>query len=473
LPPYFVWFDWKYLLCLELTDPGFDASVLSEFRSRLLSGSAEEKILEKLLGHFQAQGLLKGRGQQRTGSTHVVGAIRSLNRLELIGETMRHALNSLAVLAPEWLLAHSQPGWLDRYGTRVQEYRLPTSISQRDAYAQQVGADGLSLLQAVDDPSAPVWVREVPAVQILRRVWWQQYTWRDAAQLRWRQTEELPPATLCIKTPYDPEVRYGHKRSTHWVGYKVHLTETCDPDSPRLITHVETTLAPVIDGNVTDTIHQALQTKHLLPQDHLVDCGYVEAGLLVTSQQAYGVNLVGPTRHDTGWQTREGQGFGLSAFQIDWVQQKATCPAGKTSHLWYPTTDIHQRSVIQIKFAKGDCRACLLQTQCTRATPPRRTLTVLPEAQQLALQAARDRETTQAFKDQYAQRAGIEGTISQGVRAFDLRQARYIGLARTHLQHILTAASMNLVRAMRWLMGEPLAQTRQSAFVRLYPPAPA
>ena len=101
--------DCKYLLGLELADPGFDASVLSEFRTRLIENEWEPKVLDKLLAVFRERGLLKARGQQRTDSTVVRGAVRDLNRLELVGETVRHALSSLAVAGPAWLRAHHQP----------------------------------------------------------------------------------------------------------------------------------------------------------------------------------------------------------------------------------------------------------------------------------------------------------------------------------------------------------------------------
>jgi transposase len=156
--------DWKYLLCLELDDPGFDYSVLSEFGTRLIEGNAEWLIFDKLLDHFRGKGLLKKRGQQRSDSTHVLGMIRSLNRIELVGETLRHALNTLAVAAPEWMLAHSHPGWIDRYGPRVSGYRLPKSKVERADYVEQVGADGLSLLNAIWNTSGLEWFRQLPAV---------------------------------------------------------------------------------------------------------------------------------------------------------------------------------------------------------------------------------------------------------------------------------------------------------------------
>ncbi len=141
--------DWKYLLCLKLTDPGFHYSVLSEFRARLVAGNAEQMLFEKLLALFQEKGLLKKRGNQRTDATHVIGNIRSLNRLELVGETLRHALNTLAVAAPAWLLLHNQPEWVERYGPRVNDYHLPGSKTERLDYAAQVGSDGLTVLLAI------------------------------------------------------------------------------------------------------------------------------------------------------------------------------------------------------------------------------------------------------------------------------------------------------------------------------------
>jgi transposase len=166
--------DWKYALGLELTDPGFDASVLSEFRGRLVVGRAEDQLLDAMLARFQASGLLKARGRQRTDSTHVLAAIRALDRLETVGETLRHALNVLATVAPTWLQPYLEPAWADRYGPRFELYRLPKSRRERYALAEQIGRDGFRVLAAVTAPEAPGWLRQVPAVETRRRVWLQQ-----------------------------------------------------------------------------------------------------------------------------------------------------------------------------------------------------------------------------------------------------------------------------------------------------------
>lgn len=251
--------DWKYLLGLPFTDSGFDASVLSEFRKRLIDGNAEYLIFDTLLDRFRAHGLLRARGRQRTDSTHVLAAVRALNRLACVGVTLRHALNSLAVVAPTWLLAHSHPDWLERYGPRVEDYRLPERKEDRVAYANVIGADGLRLLGAISTTHTPSWMREIPAVETLRQVWIQNYTWTAPGTLQWRSSDDIPPSGQYISSPYDVDARYSHKRGTTWVGYKAHLTESCDADLPHLITNVATTTATTADDAVTAHIHTTLE----------------------------------------------------------------------------------------------------------------------------------------------------------------------------------------------------------------------
>ena len=403
--------DWKYLLCLELTDSGFDHTVLSEFRTRLITGQAESLIFEKLLGLCRDKGWLRARTRQRSDSTHVLAAIRGITRVECVGETLRAALNVLAVVAPEWLRSNSQTEWLKRYSTRIEEHRQPKTESQQLQLAQTYGSDGMRLLSCVFDTTSPTWLRAVPAVETLRRVWVQQYYLCENI-LRWRTAEEIPPASVMISSPYEPDAHYAKKYTTSWIGYKVHLTETCEPDSPHLITHVETTAAPMADGDVTERIHAALQAKDLLPNKHIVDTGYLDAELLVTSQQQYGIDLVGPTRPDYRWQSKDGRGFAAANFMVDWENKSVTCPEGKNNSSWTPAKDSRGNAVVKIKFAEKDCTVCPSQPLCTtRSKQTRRTVTLRPEQQCQALKTARLRETTAEFKEEYARRAGIEGTL--------------------------------------------------------------
>jgi transposase len=156
-------------LGLELTDPGFDFSVLSLFRSRLLSGSQEKLLLDKLLERCQELKLLKARGQARTDSTHIMAAIRNLNRLKCVGETLRAALNALAVVVPDWLSDVVEKDWFDRYSRPVEESRLPRGTEARNEYAQTIGRDGMKILEAIyEDSNTPQWLREISVIENLR-----------------------------------------------------------------------------------------------------------------------------------------------------------------------------------------------------------------------------------------------------------------------------------------------------------------
>ena len=248
--------DWKYALGLELEDRGFDFSVLSEFRARLIAGNAEYVLFETMLTCLKQRGLIKAGGRQRTDATHVLAAVRAINRVVCVGETMRAALNTLAEVAPEWLRSFAPDEWYERYEHRVEEYRLPKEQAKRTALVETIGADGYMLLNAIYSTPELNWLAHVRAVEILRRVWVQQFELIEG-QPHFRANDNIPPPPKMICSPYDIEATYGRKLTTWWVGYKVHLTESCDEDSPRLITHVETSRAGNGDVDVTPVIHQA------------------------------------------------------------------------------------------------------------------------------------------------------------------------------------------------------------------------
>ena len=261
------------------------------------------------------------------------------------------------------------------------------------------------------------------------------------------------------------EARYGKKQTTSGVGYKVHVTETCADDAPHRMTHVETPAGPVSDGAATPRLHQGLDRQGLWPTTPIVDTGDLDAELFVTRPREYRVDRLGPMRADGQWPAQAAQGLDASPFQIDWEPQRATCPGGYTSISWTPAVDDRTNAVVKSKCSMKDCQPCASRAHCTRAK--RRTITVRRQDHHVAWQAARARETSAASTTEDARRAGIEGTLSQGIRAYGLRHARYIGEAKTHLQHVLTAAAINVVRLGNWLMQTPLAKTRTSAFQTL------
>ena len=457
--------DWKYLLGLELTDPGFDFSVLSEFRDRLIEGGKEAMLLNKLLENCRTLGLVKARGRQRTDATNILAAIRFLNRLELLAETMRAALNELATVAPDWLRSMAPAEWYERYGRRIEDERLPQGKDKRNTYAELIGEDGFHLLRLLEAPGVPKELYELPKVQVLIKVWKRHYK-REKGKVRIRPGGELNKDVEGIVSPYDPEARFRRRFSKQWIGYMVNLSESCDDESVHLITHVETTDAITSEANMTEVIHHALQEKTLLPDQHLVDTAYVDAELLVNSQEQFGVSLVGPGRPDGSWQAKTESAYDRYQFDIDWENRRVFCPQGKQSTAWYECID-QFGLYYHVKFADDDCLSCEARSLCTRHKSNPRAVRLQPKAQFEALKAARQLQSTEEGRKLYNKRAGVEGTISQGVRSFELRRTRYHGLDKTHLKNVATGAAINFERLGAWFDELPRSKTPKSRFARI------
>jgi transposase len=460
--------DWKYVLGLELTDAGFDYSVLSGFRERLTSGGKQALLLDRMLELFKEKKLLKARTKQRTDSTHVLAAIRVLNRLEMVIETMRAALNQVATTAPDWLAQVSIPEWFERYSRRAEQSRLPTGTKAREAFAARVGEDGFRLLKLLGEAQSAL--LKLEKIETLRKVWQQHYTRNEAGdEVRWRHGKETLRAAASIESPYDTQAKYSRKDLTKWTGYKVHISETCDEQLPHLITNVHTTVATTQDVASTADIQKALGEKGLLPSRHLVDAGYVDGDLLVQSLDKYNIELFGPTRINSSWQRREG-GLDATQFEVDWDNRKVLCPAGKLSADWVEcqTKEPYSRRVIKVKFRRKDCFDCENRARCVRSKTgaPRQLLLQAKEFHE-ALKATRAMFSSEEGRREYQQRAGIEATLSQGIRRGTVRRSRYIGLQKTHLQEVATAAGINILRSINFLHDNPVAKTRVSRFAML------
>jgi len=460
--------DWKYLLGLELTDPGFDFSILTDFRTRLLEQKAERRIFEHLVSRLSEGGWIKKRGVQRTDSTHVLAAVRRLHRVELLGEMLRAALNSLAEDDPDWLTGWVPVEWFERYSRRIEEWRLPSAKGKQEEIMEQIGEDGSRLLSALWSEQAPASLRVLPEVEGLRKSWSQQFFWQEGV-LCLRNKDDLPPASLTVRSPYDHQAHYGHKRDLAWFGYKVHFSETCDESLPHLITHVVTTDATITDMEQTAPIHQALSERKLCPSEHLLDAGYVDAESVLQGRERYGIEVIGPVSQNYQWQAKAGGGYDLASFTIDWPNQRAICPQGKESVKWTPRTDQHGHPKIAIRFGLHDCRDCPARALCTRSAAAPRILAVRTQAEFEVLQSARQHQQTEAFRVKYGQRSGIEGTHSQAVRSLGLRRTRSFGLPKTALSHLFTAAAINLIRLDAFLDGKKTAKTRISRFAALAP----
>jgi transposase len=492
--------DWQYLLGLPLDDPGFDHTVLAEFRAKVAAAGLEQVALDALLARLAADGLVKEGGKQRTDSTHVVAAVAALGRLELAGESVRAALEALAAAHPGWAGQRiCVSDWAGRYSTPMTSWRPPASQARRDELAITYARDGYALLDAVYDSSAPGWLRELPAVDVLRQVLLQNYTrgsgedGREVIKRREKEPEGdgLPPGHARIASPYDLDARWGVKREQFWLGYKLHVTETCDDAPPctcrpaapaqppaagqdhgrhcarlvfpNLITHVATTSAAAADNQMTSAICDDLAGKNRAPGRIYLDSGYLSAALVVREAARHGIALIGPLPGDCSAQARAGNGYARADFTISYDAKTVTCPQGKTSRYWTPCTQ-NGKDVIVAKFSPADCGPCPARPLCTKMK--QRQLSLPPRDLAETLAAARAAQDTAEFKADYARRAGIEGTISQAT-SHGARRARYRGLPRTRLDHAYMACALNLLRLEAYWAGTPLDRQRTTHLARL------
>jgi transposase len=473
--------DWKYCLGLDLADEGFEFTVLNGFRDRLLAGGAERVLFDRLLDLLKERGLVKAGGRQRTDSTHVLGRVRDLNRLELAGESVRAALEALAAAAPGWLAGVIDASWQQVYGQRIDGWRLPEGQGARGQLAVQYGRDGYHLLDQVMAPGAPGWLAGLPAVRALRLIWIQQY-YRDISaggeKVIWRDAGEhgLPPGRDRIVSPYDLDARYCEKRGTGWTGYKVFLSESLSdpaaddprtgrPARPQVITSVDTTPAAVADVAMTTPVHDQMQASGLTPGEHVVDSGFMSADELMAARLR-GITLLGPLRASRSAQVRPG-GYAITAFTVDFDREQATCPQGIVSSRWAPFTRRDGVQLIRVQFPAPACRACPDRGQCTTAARAGRQLSLRPREIHQAVLAARAAQATPQFKDRYRARAGVEGTIAQATHVTGIRRARYLGLDKTRLEHIAAATAINCIRLDAWYSAKPLDRTRTTHLQRL------
>jgi hypothetical protein len=415
----------------------------------------------------------------------VISAVRDLNRTELAGEAVRAALEALATAAPAWLAtAVDVPELAHRYAERINGWTMPASKTKRDRLATVFGQDALALCRAVWAPGAPAWLRDIQPVAALRQILVQTYIvhtdahGREVVKKREADTDGVPPGHLRIASPYDTDARWAAKgEDLFWLGYKVHLTETChtpaeaeaeaeaEADSgagrsfpagrvPNLITDVHTTTATVPDVKATAPIQQSLTERGIKPAEHYLDSGYPSAELIGSAARE-GITMVTPALLDRSSQAKAAAGYDKSAFRIDWKARQVRCPQARTSAGWHPVAQ-HGREAIVVRFATADCRACPAQNLCTASRRGTRMLTLYPEQLHTALAEARAQNKTKTWRDKYALRSGIEGTINQALDITGLRRARYRGLPKVRLQHAFSATAINIIRLdAYWTTPEP------------------
>jgi len=441
--------DFKYAMAIELDDPGFHHSVLADFRDRLTEGDRADRLLDLAPARLKEAGLVRERTRQRTDSTHVLAAVRDLTRLELITEAVRAALEEVAGTFPHLLDELVDEGWGRRYGRVVRLGKNPTKPKTR---ILATGNDAVRLLEHLYRSGADR--TSGPRIQALRQIMVQNH--RDAAgHLRWRTAATeggpgLPPSSRALVPPYDTSARYArHGHIISWKGFSAHLTETCAPDGPNVITDVATTAATTHDSKVLPGIHTRLSRRGLLPAEHLVDAGYTSLPHLEQAARAHQVTVSGPLRSNPTRQHRRDEGFARDDFHIDYDRQQVTCPQGQVSQGWhgpYPTSSPTAAPLIVARFTKSQCQPCPARTQCTTSRESTRTVGFPPrELRDLQLRVRTEQQTPE-WKTRYAVRSGVEGTVNEFAHGHGMRRCRYRGQGKAHIQHVLTAIAVNIER---------------------------
>jgi transposase len=442
--------DWKYALHLPLDYAGFDFSVLSDFRARLVAHAASARLFDQLLAQLREQGLLTRRGRQRTDSLAILTRVRLLTRVELVVETLRLALRALLAADPTWVRATVPPTWEAQYGGRCLAERL--SESERARLQTETGRDGQWLLDRLAEATTPAALTSLPDVVTLRTVWLQQFELREE-QVVFRDLRGYDGATQ-IQTPHDVQARWSKKGSATWVGDKLQVTETDDADRPHLITDIALTRSVEGDTTALADIQARQRARDMLPSERYVDQAYV-SGATLEASAAHGEDLIGPaSTADPSPQARRADGLTQAHFQIDLEARVASCPGGATAQ-----GRLAKDGTLRFAFDDAQCGGCVLRERCCTGQGGRRLTTSPGHA---ALLAARARQTTEAFKTAYrAHRGGVEGCLSALVRGQGVRENRYIGRAKNHLRALMVGVAVNLRRAARWLAGKRPQVRRQ------------
>ena len=442
--------DWKYALHLPLAYEGFDHSVLSEFRDRLLEHQAEGRVFEQLVQEFRSMGLVKERGKQRTDSIAMLMKVRRLSRLELVVETLRVAVGAILKVDRKWGEALIPPSWEEPYGERfVLQRHTKEEWAEHDKH---VGSDGEWLIARVTGEGAPAEIKSLPEVQVLKTVWAQQFREKEGKIVY--QVGTKYDGHTQIETPHDPEARYSHKRIQEWVGGKVQVTETDDEGYPHLITDIAATCSNQTDWESLPNIQQRLEERQCQPEKQYVDSGYMSGPNLANSAQM-GIDLIGPLSPVISKQSKIAGGITTEQFDIDVEKQQATCPAGFSGK-----ADLGWEGKIRFRFDDQICLACPLRTRCCTGKGGRTLCVGLTYP---LLQIARQRQQTDTFKKDYHQhRSGVEGCLSALVRGNGMRVSRYNSNRKRHLQALFSGSAANIKRTARWLAGSRPNRNRQT-----------
>jgi transposase len=438
---------WRLALHLGAQDATFDPSLLVIFRNRLVDREAEGLAFTAVLDYLVGQGWVPKRSRQRLDSTHVRGLLSAMSRLDCARETIRLLLED--VEADDRLPSAWARHWECYVESKLDPRARAPALEEKSA---QAGADMLAIWK----DAAGCWaIGQRDAFVLLQRVFLENYT-VDAAG-RAHQTRTQP--TGAVHNPHEPEAQWSSKSTTRdktWVGYKVQVAETVQ-DEPRqaheptanFLTAIITQNAPASDKPGMAEVLAEQQAMGLdAPSTLYVDGAYVYSETLKDAREQ-GRELRGPAPASPD----RGKVFTVEAFDVHVEERYAMCPADQRSSNCSRLEEQHTGKVdFRIEWSKTVCSTCPLLAKCVTDGQNHRTL-VVGEHHSL-LQARRQQMQTEAFKQEMHRRNGIEGTQSELVRGYGLRQARYRGRAKVRLQNYLIGAACNIRRLFRRLAWE-------------------
>jgi len=434
--------DWKYALHLPLDYEGFDFSVLSEFRDRLIKGQAEGRVFEKLVEQIRGMGLIKEHGKQRTDSIAMLTKVRRLCRVETVVETLRLVIVVIVDTDREWSEEIIPPSWEAKYGERF--VRQSYSEKEWKEYEEKIGEEGQWLLKRLEKGGAPAELQNLPEVQVLKTVWAQQFR-EEGGKMAYTDLKKYDGHAQ-IQSPHDPQARYSRKRHFEWVGDKVQVSETEDEGYPHIITDIVATSSNHTDYEELPYIQARLQERECKPAEHYVDAGYM-SGPNLSSSRKNEIDLIGPLANFVTPQEMLPNGITQSHFQIDAINNTVICPKGHIAKNPVPVNNS-----LSFRFPLKTCAACELRSRCCTGKGGR---TIGISAYYEFTEVARVRQKTEAFKKDYHQhRSGIEGSLSALVRGHGMRVSRYIGHMKRNLQAVFTGCAANIKRASSWLAGQ-------------------
>ena len=435
---------WKYALDLELPYEGFHPTVLVYFRDRLEENKVERILFDGIVDLLMGLGLVKRAGKQRIDSTHILGYVKEMSRLECATETLRLALEDLA---QELVGSQGPEFWEKLWVLYVQsEVGWRLSKAERDSRYRQCGQDIQELLEWVDGKRPEL--AEMESVKLLRRVFEEQFeVVEGTVNSRWTR----PPRA--VQNPHDPHAHYADKGSKQWIGYKVHVMESVDCEEPakvkaepgeHFITEILTTEAAQDEmTGLTQSLKRQQEHHEIKPAAVYADGGYVTESTL-SQAESHAMELLGPTRPDP----HKGP-YNADGFVVDIENEQAVCPQGKTSTQCSLISDIHMGTEYYRLEWGSQCDSCPVQKQCTRAKSGRRMLVV--GLRHDLVQKRREQMRADDFSQSMHPRNGIEGTHSELVRGHGLRRTKYRGLNRVALSHYLMGAACNVKRYLKRL----------------------